>query len=258
MKLCFQYRHVPSISLYVLALLLTGCGNQQESSSGVQRGATQESQEIERGPHNGRVLRDGDFSLEITIFETGVPPEFRIYLYQNDQSLPSSSAYVTVTLRRLGDRLDEFQFDAQGDFLRGDGIVLEPHSFEVIVNAKHSEKQSQWRYDSYEGRTQIEATVAQAMGIEVGQARAGSIRDEIELLGTVLPDPNAMSEVRGRFPGIVLSLKKEIGDGVRQGEALATVQSNESMQTYTVTAPREGTVIARDATVGSALGDDAL
>ena len=30
--------------------------------------------EFERGPHRGRLLRDGDFALEVTIFETGVPP----------------------------------------------------------------------------------------------------------------------------------------------------------------------------------------
>ena len=35
--------------------------------------------EPEKGPHRGRMLRDGDFALELAIFETGVPPEFRVW-----------------------------------------------------------------------------------------------------------------------------------------------------------------------------------
>ena len=32
-----------------------------------------------KGPHRGRLLVDGDFALELAIFETGVPPEFRVW-----------------------------------------------------------------------------------------------------------------------------------------------------------------------------------
>ena len=32
-----------------------------------------------KGPHNGRLLMDGDFALEMTIFEDGVPPRFQVY-----------------------------------------------------------------------------------------------------------------------------------------------------------------------------------
>jgi cobalt-zinc-cadmium efflux system membrane fusion protein len=80
----------------------------------------------------------------------------------------------------------------------------------------------------------------------------------IELQGTVLPHPNSVTEVRGRFPGVVQSVQKDIGDSVKRGEPLASVQSNESMQTYVVNAPRDGTVIAREARIGSASSNNAL
>ena len=35
--------------------------------------------DYERGPNRGRLLTDGPFGLEITIFETGVPPRFHVY-----------------------------------------------------------------------------------------------------------------------------------------------------------------------------------
>ena len=35
--------------------------------------------EFERGPNGGRLLTDGDFTLELAIFEAGVPPEFHAW-----------------------------------------------------------------------------------------------------------------------------------------------------------------------------------
>ena len=42
-------------------------------------------EEAARGPHGGRLLTQDDFSLEVTIYETGLPPEFRIYVYHHNQ-----------------------------------------------------------------------------------------------------------------------------------------------------------------------------
>jgi cobalt-zinc-cadmium efflux system membrane fusion protein len=53
-------------------------------------------------------------------------------------------------------------------------------------------------------------------------------------------------------------LNKDIGDSVKRGEPLASVQSNESMQTYVVNAPRDGTVIAREASIGSISSNNKL
>lgn len=259
MKQYSHNRHIFRATLFVLAILVAGCGGQQGSDSGGGPGAAANAaQDFERGPHNGRLLRDGDFALEVTIFETGVPPEFRLYPYRNDQPIAPGTLDITVELGRLGNHVDTFEFYSQGEFLRGNGVVIEPHSFDVTVTARQSGKQSRWRYESYEGRTRIESAVAQAMGIEVAQAAGRRIRETIELRGTIQPHPNALSEVRGRFPGLIQALQKTIGDTVRRGDVLARVQSNESLQTYVVTAPRDGTVIARDASVGGASSDNAL
>ena len=67
----------------LLALTLAGCGE----SSGTKTTAEAEAPaagEYERGPHNGRLLRDGNFALEMTVFEDGVPPEYRLFAYRDD------------------------------------------------------------------------------------------------------------------------------------------------------------------------------
>ena len=245
------------IALFFALTLAAGCDARQ-SSRGDHGYAPATEEDYERGPHNGRMLRDGDFALEITISETGVPPEFRVYPYRGGTPIEPGEVDLTIELGRLGGRVDRFEFSPQDELLRGDGVVLEPHSFDVTVKAISGGRNHEWTYESYEGRTQIDAQVADAMSIGVSTAGPASIRETIVVQGTINPDPNAVSEVRGRFSGLVQSLAKSVGDTVRKGDELARIQSNESLQSYTITAPVSGTVIERRASVGSMATDDPI
>lgn len=213
---------------------------------------------FERGPHNGRLLRDGDFALEVTIFETGVPPQFRLYAYRDGTPLPPAGVQATVELTRLGGQVDRFVFTPQADHLSGSGTVNEPHSFDVRVAATHAGKPHQWTYDSYEGRTTIPAAVAESAGVRTAVAGPATLRDEIRLLGAVAVDENRRARVRARFAGLVRDVRAGLGDTVAAGQVLATVESNESLKSYAVTAPIAGVVTARNTNVGDVAGDAAL
>ena len=242
------------IALTAALLLSAGC----ESPSSTDSSHAVAGDDYERGPNNGRMLRDGDLALEITIFETGVPPEFRVYPYRDGQPQNPDQVELIIELGRLGPRKDLFEFTGQDDYLRGDGVVLEPHSFDVGIRAQVDGASYEWSYESHEGRTQIEESVAEAMGIAVATAGPESIRETITLQGTIEPHPEAIVEVRGQYRGLVRSLSKSVGDTVTRGEELARIQSNESLQVYAVNAPISGTVVARDAVVGSASTDASL
>lgn len=250
-----RYRY--PIALLVTLLATAGCDS-RHSPGGDHGHAPAAEKDYQRGPHGGRMLRDDDFALEITVFETGVPPEFRVYPYRNDVPVDPEEVEMIIELERLGGRVDRFGFSPFGELLRGDGVLLEPHSFDVMVSARAAGREYQWQYDSYEGRTQIEPQVADAMGIGVAVAGPASIRETIVVQGTLKPDPDAVSEVRGRFPGLVRSLSKSVGDHVHKGEELARIQSNESLQSYTITAPVTGTVLERRASAGSMATDDPI
>ncbi|MDP1535380.1 MAG: efflux transporter periplasmic adaptor subunit, partial [Rubrivivax sp.] len=56
--------------LIVSSLTLAACG---EGAAPAEGGTEAAEADYERGPHNGRMLRDEDFALELTIFEDGVP-----------------------------------------------------------------------------------------------------------------------------------------------------------------------------------------
>jgi hypothetical protein len=147
------------------ACVLAACGaSQQPTSSGAGESHAQAAADFERGPHRGRLLRDGDFSLELQIFEDGVPPEFHVFLFEGGKPLAPSAAQVSVDLTRLDGEVNTFAFAPDGDFLRGNGVVHEPHSFSVNVQATRNGKTSRWHFDSFEGRVAIPAATAKEAG----------------------------------------------------------------------------------------------
>lgn len=105
--------------------------------------------------------------------------------------------------------------------------------------------------------TTIAAKTAQAAGIRVAAVGPGVIADEHEVQGLLTPVEGRVAQVTARFPGPVRSVRAGVGDHVRAGQVLATVESNLSLTTYPVTAPLSGTVMARNAAVGMAVAEGA-
>ena len=238
-----------------LALPLGACGQKAETEAEAEAA---EAADYERGPHNGRMLRDGNFALEMTIFEDGVPPEYRIYAYRDDKPIPPREVALTVTLKRLDGETNLFNFAAENDYLRGNGVVTEPHSFDIIVAVREGGRAHRWQYDSYEGRTTIPEPAARAAGIMIENVGPAQIGETLELVGRVELDPSAKADVGSKFPGRVVSVSGNVGDRVGAGRVLARVESNESMQIYSVAAPISGVIVERRTNIGDVAGSEPL
>ncbi len=250
MNMKFLTRAAP---LALIALPLAACGSVESEEA-----EHSEEAEAPEGPHGGRLLTDGKLSVEVTIFEAGQDPQYRVYPYLDGKPLDPAKVELQIVLRRLGGQVDRFRFTPQNDYLVGSGVVGEPHSFDVEVVAVVDGKRSRWTYDSYEGRTTITPEAAEQGGIEIATVGPASIGDERELFGTVQLNPSARSEIRGQFPGHVVSVTKDVGDYVRRGELLARVESSESLQTYPVYATVSGVVAERPGNPGNFTGDQPL
>lgn len=236
----------------LLNLPLVACGPAEEPGGESAEGA------FERGPHNGRLLRDGDFAVEMTIFEDGVEPQFRVYAYRGDKPLAPGLVQLEVTLTRLGGEANKFAFKPEGDFLVGEGVVREPHSFDVAVHAAYEGKTHDWKYQSYEGRTTIAAVQADAAGVKVEAAGPATIEETVALSGRVELQPQGKADVSAWYPGRIVAMSKAIGERVNRGETLARVMSSESLQTYNIPAPISGVIMARNANVGDVAGSSPI
>jgi cobalt-zinc-cadmium efflux system membrane fusion protein len=232
----------------VLVLALAGCA--PPSGPAADEHGHTEAEEEARGPHGGRLLSDGDFALELAIYEAGVPPEYHAWAFASGEELPVGDVDLVVELARLGGERDRIEFAPAGDHLRGDRTVREPHSFDVTVTARHAGREHRWEYASYEGRTTIAAEVARAAGIGTAVAGPGVIEERVSLYGSIAADATRVREVKARFAGVIRSTARQVGDAVRAGETLATIEADESLQTYTVTAPIGGAITARHAEPG--------
>lgn len=242
------------LSILFTSLLLSACDSHDHGSHSSHDGHSAHGEmaepEVEKGPHNGRLLKDGDFVLELAIFETGVPPEFRVWTTKAGKPLSPEEVQVKVNLTRLGNKVDRINFAPQGDALRGDMEIYEPHSFVVSVSATHAGKTYQWQYDNFEGRTRIEDAVADALEIKTEVAGPVVIPKTIEVFGKISPNAERMRKVSARFDGLIKTVSVSIGDTVREGQKLATVESNESLKLYTIRSPISGVVTQRDANPG--------
>lgn len=245
------------LPVLLLGLLAAACGGSDNQPRGPGQQA-ETADDFERGPHNGRLLTDGRFSLEVTIYEANSPPHFRLYPYQDGRPVAPAGVTATIELTRLAGEVNRFSFEPEGDYLSGSGEVAEPHSFDVTVTARHPGGTSTWTYESYEGRTSIPANIAEDAGIEVEVAGPGVVRNVLRLTGTIVLDEKRRAAVGARFPGIVRSVKVQQGERVRQGQTLALVEGNDSMRTYAVAAPFDGTVLERNTSVGELADAGAL
>jgi len=212
--------------------------------------------EPREGPRGGKLVGDDHFGVEVTIYEKDTPPQFRVFAYHDGQLLPANQTKVTIELARLDGEKNTFAFRADGAALVGDGVVAEPHSFDVTIRAEHEGKVHTWTYASPEGRTVISARAARESGMTLATAGPATITDRLTVHGLIQPDAERIAVVAPRFGGLVKSVSARLGARVAAGDVLATVQSNDTLALYEVAAPFAGTVLAKNIAPGAVAGPE--
>ncbi len=133
------------------------------------------------------------------------------------------------------------------------------HSEEEDEHDEHHEEDSHNEHDEHGvDSTEIKPDAAKEAGIVTKQAQSGKIAETTSLTGRIILNRNTTVNVRGRFPGVVKSVHVNLGEKVKKGQLLATIESNESLQVYEVKSPTDGIVLERDTSAGDVAGDAAL
>tara|TARA_R110001599_G_scaffold64023_1_gene178313 strand:- start:9635 stop:11158 length:1524 start_codon:yes stop_codon:yes gene_type:complete len=185
----------------------------------------QASTEPQKGPHGGKLFTKDDYALEVTIFEKDVEPEFRLYAYKNGKPLDPSASQVSVTLERLGRKPQIFTFVKEGDYLKGNAIVEEPHSFKVTINARYDDKPYQFAYSQEEARVTMTDEQLKQNGVQIMTAGPARIKTSLQLIGEIRLNEDRTVHVVPRLSGIVESVRANAGDQVKKGQVLAVISS---------------------------------
>jgi len=117
-------------------------------------------------------------------------------------------------------------------------------------NDKHSQEEKPGEHHDEEGHVQITPSNALKAGIINATAGAGQIKEMTTLYGHAVINPNAISQVSARFPGLITKLNANVGDLVKAGQAIVEVESSDSLKRYKINAPISGVVTQRYANVG--------
>ena len=128
----------------------------------------QEETLIAKGPHGGRLLTQDGFEVEITHPRTRVCRRNSASMPMNRESpYPLSKYELTINTGCWGRNRSQSSFQKEEDYLRGDRVIEEPHSFDVKVSAVRESRRYDWEQTQVEGRVQLSHEALQSSGIEI-------------------------------------------------------------------------------------------
>ncbi len=102
---------------------------------------------------------------------------------------------------------------------------------------------------------QLSSAELKEFDIEITKAEPGKLETHVTLSGEIIIPPDNLAHIHPRFPGIVKQVYKNIGDHVKKSEALAEIESNESLTNYKIVSLISGTVIEMHLTRGEVVDD---
>lgn len=132
--------------------------------------------------------------------------------------------------------------------------LLAPGKLAHTEHAEHSEhKKPNDRVEQDEhgaDRIRISDVKLAAAGVTLAEAAGATLTDTLAFNGILRANQEAVVQVTPRFPGVVKSILKRIGDKVAKDDLLATIESNQSLTVYELKAPIAGTIIERQISLG--------
>lgn len=134
--------------------------------------------------------------------------------------------------------------------ISGNETISKTEIAEAVHNDDHSESE-----EKHSEVINISDEVKKEFGIEVKSAGEGKIAVHQDLTGEVVPNPYNVAHIVPRFKGIVKAVYKKIGDNIKKGEIIATIESNESLVSYDVASSIDGTILELHMTLGELIGD---
>ena len=110
--------------------------------------------------------------------------------------------------------------------------------------------------DEEEGGVNISPEIAAKLEMNISIAAGGVIAKSMTFPAEIYLNRDRASAVSPRYASVIRQVFAEIGDRVKKGDILASLENCESLAVYTVSAPLSGMIVAKDASVGESASED--
>jgi len=93
------------------------------------------------GPQGGKMIDTGHGWVEVSVYETNVPPRFRLHFY-DDAKAPTKASppgQFNIEILRPDGKREKFTFDDREEFLEATAELGEPHEFEGKLTMAHGD-----------------------------------------------------------------------------------------------------------------------
>lgn len=109
-----------------------------------------------------------------------------------------------------------------------------------------------------EGPIELSEEQIEQSGIGVATVQNANIREALRVYGKIVSNAEKVQLVNARYGGSIRTVTKSIGDTVRRGDTLLTVEANNSLKDYSIKSSVNGVVTQRNANVGEQTKDRVL
>jgi cobalt-zinc-cadmium efflux system membrane fusion protein len=107
-----------------------------------------------------------------------------------------------------------------------------------------------------EGGLEVSAEMAAKLGLKVAEAKGGIISKSVVFPAEITLNRDRAAAVSPRYASVIRQVFVEIGDTVKKGDVLASLENRGTLAVYTVSAPLDGVVVLKDASIGESASED--
>ena len=133
----------------------------------------------------------------------------------------------------------------------GFGAMKIIHTKPPVPKGEAAEAQGEEGEEHGTSKVKLTPEARKNANLTVEEAAGASIQMRLSLYGKIARNEETLAHVQPRFPGVVKSVRKRLGDRVETGDLLAVVESNESLRTYEIKSEVAGTVIQKEISLGA-------
>ncbi len=132
----------------------------------------------------------------------------------------------------------------------------EPAHSEDHAGHNHGSESTCGGHGEEEGTLGVSPEMATKIGLKVKAAQGGVVSISVVFPAEIKLNRDQTAAVSPRYPSIVRQVFAEIGDTVRKGDVLASLENRQTMAVYSVHAPRDGIIISKKGSVGETASEE--